>query len=62
MGRKLLVVLGLAGVAAYLFRDRITAGALLLVEKANQASDKVGSALFADDWSEEDDEHDQSSV
>jgi hypothetical protein len=62
MGKKLLVVLGLAGVAAYLFRDRIAAAGLLLVDKAQQATDKVGSALFADDWSEEDNEHDQSSV
>lgn len=56
MGRKLLVVLGLAGVAAYLFRDRIAAGALLLVEKANRASETLGGHLFGDDWSEDEED------
>lgn len=49
MGKKLLVILGIAALAGYLFRDRIIAGALTLVEKANQLSVAVGEHLFADD-------------
>lgn len=52
MGKKLLVILGAVAVAGYLFRDRIAAGALALVEKANS----IKADLFAEDessWDEE---------
>lgn len=45
MGKKLLVIFGIAAVAGYIFRDRIAAGALALVEKAN--------SLFAEDESDD---------
>jgi hypothetical protein len=46
VGKKLLVIFGIAAVAGYLLRDRIAAGALTLVEKAN--------GLFTEDESEGD--------
>ena len=45
MGKKLLVIFGIAAVAGYLFRDRIIATGLALVEKAN--------GLFAEDDSDD---------
>lgn len=46
MNKKLLAILGIAALAGYLFRDRIAAGALALVEKFNS---------LADDETEDDD-------
>lgn len=51
--KKLLVILGILGVSAYVFRDRIAAGAVLLVEKANGLSHAVGQRLFVDDESDD---------
>jgi hypothetical protein len=55
MGKKLLVIFGIVALTGYLFRDRIAAGALALVEKANSLSQAVGDHLFVDDESEGDD-------
>lgn len=51
--KKLLVILGILGVSAYVFRDRIVAGAVLLVDKANGLSQALGQRLFTDDESED---------
>lgn len=58
MGKKVLVILGAAGVAAYIFRDRLIAAAMELVAKANQVSETVGAHLFAtDETKDEESEH-----
>lgn len=55
MGKKFLVILGIVALTGYLFRDRIAAGALALVEKANGlfAEDETDD-LFIDERSKED--------
>ena len=45
IGKKLLVLFGIAAVAGYLFRDRIAAGMLTLTDKAN--------GLFVEDEAED---------
>ncbi len=45
MGKKLLVILGVAAVAGYIFRDRLLAAAVDLMERAN--------GLFVDDDSDD---------
>jgi hypothetical protein len=41
VGKKLLVILGIAAVAGYLFRDRIIAGGLTLAGKVNQLKEDI---------------------
>lgn len=41
MTKKLLVIFGMLGVGAFIFRDRIIAGALAVAGKANQFAKEV---------------------
>lgn len=55
MGKKLLVILGIAAIAGFVFRDQIAAGALALVEKFNSLADDPTEDTWGMKPSDEDD-------